>query len=282
MQLGDSYLRAGDDDRSLAAYKKALGIDPRPLWFNNIGYGLAVANKQLPLVLEYSEKAVREEEQLSANVKLSALKKEDLAYTPALAAYWDSLGWVYFRMGNLEKAEKYLNSAWVLGQSPTIGDHLAQVYEKQRRKDAAVHMYRLALYRSSLRPHAIPSDEEKESRSRLEHLSPGSAADSHGTAATSDELNRMRTFKLPRIVPKLASAEFFLLLDPESKVEDVKFISGSRELESSAKALRAIDFKPAFPDDGPAHLLRRGILSCYEHTGCSFVLYNLEDVRSVN
>jgi len=282
MQLGSAYLRAGDEDKSLTAYKKALEIDPRPLWFNNVGYELADANKQLPLALEYSEKAVREEAQLSAKVTLSDLKKEDLAYTPALAAYWDSLGWVYFRMGNLASAEKYLRSAWVLSQSTTIGDHLGQVYEKQHRKDAAVHIYRLALYRSSLRQRAIPSEEEKETRSRLEHLSPGSAGEPHNMVATSDEINRMRTFKLPRLVPKSASAEFFLLLAPASKVDDVKFISGSKELESSAKALRAIDFKPAFPDDGPARLLRRGILSCYEYSGCTFVLYNLEDVRSVN
>jgi tetratricopeptide (TPR) repeat protein len=282
IQLGSAYLRAGDEDKSLTAYKKALEIAPRPLWFNNIGYELADANKHLPLALEYAEKAVREEEQLSAKVRLTDLKKEDLGHTSALAAYWDSLGWVYFRMGNLDRAEKYLNSAWVLSQSPTIGDHLAQVYEKQHRKDAAAHIYRLALYRSSLRPHTMQSDEEKESRSRLEHLSPGSAEDSHNLPGTSDELNRMRTFKLPRLVPKSASAEFFLLLAPGSKVEDVKFISGSNELETSGKNLRAIDFKLAFPDDGPARLLRRGILSCYEHTGCSFVLYNLEDVRSVD
>ena len=101
-------------------------------------------------------------------------------------------------------------------------------------------------------------------------------------AAGSDELSQMRTFKLPRLVPKSVSGEFFLLIGPGSKVEDVKFVSGSAEPESSAKALRAVDFKLPFPDEGPARVLRRGILSCYEYSGCSFVLYNLEDVRSVN
>jgi hypothetical protein len=115
-------------------------------------------------------------------------------------------------------------------------------------------------------PHTMQSDEEKHSRSRLEYLTPGSAADSRKMLDTSDELNRMRTFKLPRLLPKSASAEFFVLLAPGSEVEDVKFISGSKELEPSAKALRTIDFKAAFPDEGPARLLRRGILSCYEYS----------------
>ncbi len=282
MQLGFACLHAGDEEKSLTAYKKALEIDPRPLWFNNTGYELAEANKQLPLALEYAERAVREDELLSAKVKLSDLKKEDLAYTPALAAYWDTLGWVHFRMGNLDKAESYLNSAWTLSQSPTIGEHLGKVYEKQQRNEAAVHIYRMALYRSSSRTHASQSEEETDARARLEHLSPGSSTDTHSMLATSDELTRMRTFQLPRLVPKTAYAEFFLLLAPGSKVEDVKFIGGSKELESSSKSLRTVDFKSSFPADSSAHLLRRGILSCYEHTGCTFILYNLEDVHSVN
>jgi tetratricopeptide (TPR) repeat protein len=282
-QLGSNYLHAGDDEKSVAAFRKAVAIDPRPLWFNNIGYDLADANKQLPMALEYAGKAVREEEEASAKVNLPDLRKEDLGHASALAIYWDTLGWVYFRMGNLDQAEKYLNSSWLLAQDPEVADHLGQLYEKQSRKEAAIHIYRMALYRFSLRPNALQeSDEKKESRSRLEHLSPGSADDSRTMPAISDELSRMRTFKLPRLVPKSASAEFFLLLAPGSKVEDVKFISGSKELESSAQALRAIDFKPLFPDQGPARLLRRGILACYEYSGCSLVLYNPEDVRSVN
>jgi len=282
MQLGRAYLRAGNEEQSVTAYKKALEIDPRTLWFNNTGYELADANKQLALALEYAERAVREDEQLSAKVKLSDLKKEDLAYTSALASYWDTLGWVHFRMGNLEKAEKYLNSAWTLSQSPPIGYHLGQVYEKQHREEAAVHIYRLALYRSASRMRGMESEEETDARARLERLSPGSSLDTHSMPATSDALTRMRTFKLPRLVSKSAYAEFFLLLAAGSKVEDVKFISGSKELESSAKSLRTVDFKSSFPADSSAHLLRRGILSCYEYSGCTFVFYNLEDVHSVN
>ena len=114
VQLGTTYVRAENEEKALAAYKKALEMEPQPVWFNNAGYELADANKQLPLALQYAEKAVREEEQASSKVKLSDLKNEDLGYTPSLAAYWDTLGWVYFRIGNLQQAEKYLNAAWAL------------------------------------------------------------------------------------------------------------------------------------------------------------------------
>src|SRR4029077_11085268 len=62
MGLGDAYLQAGDEANALVAYKKTLELSSEPLMLNDIGYALADANKQLPLALQYAERAVREEE----------------------------------------------------------------------------------------------------------------------------------------------------------------------------------------------------------------------------
>jgi hypothetical protein len=186
-------------------------------------------------------------------------------------------------MGNLDEAEKYLKAAWTVSQSAVIAGHLGQVYEQQHRTEDAIHLYRLALYRFTQPPRATPaSDDEQATRKRLDHLESAKAVDDHGMSARSDELTQMRTFKLPRLVPKEANAEFFVLLAPGSKVDDVKFVSGSEELKSGASALRGLNFKVSFPDNGPARVLRRGILSCYPSSGCSFVLYYLGDVHTVN
>ena len=56
---------------------------------------------------------------------------------PALAAAWDTLGWVHFRTDQFAEAEKYLNAGWNLTQDPVIADHLGQVYEKQGKKHQA-------------------------------------------------------------------------------------------------------------------------------------------------
>jgi tetratricopeptide (TPR) repeat protein len=241
VDIGTVYLLAGDEQKSTAVFKKLTAEHPEPLVFNDVGYELADANKQLPLALEYAERAVLEEEEASAKVTLSGLKMEDLGHTFSLGAYWDTLGWVYFRMGNYDKAEKYLDAAWTLLQGHDEADHLTQVHQQQ--------------HKNSTHPGSDP--------------------------------NLLRTTKLPRLVPGTANAEFFVMLthDPKSsntRVEDVKFASGAEQLRSSAKALSAVNFKFPFPDDGPSHLVRRGILSCYPVTGCSFVLYNLSDVHSVN
>lgn len=274
LALGNAHLRAGDETKALTAYEKTLELRSDPEMYNDIGYQLADSNKQLPLALEYAGKGVREEEEASAKMTLSDLKLDDLRHTTSLGAYWDTLGWVYFRMGNYEKAEKYLKAAWMVSQDWSEGGHLGQLYERQNKRDAAVHMYRLALAA------AKQADDTKDTQDRLDHLEeeakPAPAMGAKG------ELSDTRTFFVERVTKETSNADFFLLIGPGSKVEDVKFVSGSDKLKSADKALRAIAFKFPFPDDGPSRLVRRGILSCYPLTGCRFVLYNVDDVHSVN
>jgi len=239
LELGDAYLNAGDEVKALAVFQKTLDLTSDPAYLNSVSYDLADRNKQLPLAFQYAEKAVKEEEEASAKVTLADLKVDDLAHTVNLSAYWDTLGWVHFRMGNYEKAEKYLNAAWLLSQDSTEADHMAQAYKM--------------LHKSAWLP-------------------PDSSA--------------IRTTKLPRLAPGTASAELFLTFGRDSKgsgarVEDAKFIGGEENLRSSVDVLRKIEFKFPFPDDGPSRLVRRGILSCYPVTGCTFVLYNISDVHSV-
>ena len=277
LQLGSAYLRNGNEDKALTAYSKVLELDSTPLMFNDIGYELADDNKQLPLALEYAQKAVRGEEEASANIKFADLKTEDLAHTGSLTAYWDTLGWAYFRTGKLDLAEKYLNAAWLVSQAVVIGDHLGQVYEQQQKKAEAVHMYRLALA-AARRP-----DLMTDTKARLERAEKESKTDPATKGAMAGEdLSELRTVKLPAITSESVSAEFFLLFGPGSKVQEVKFVSGSEKLKSADKALSAALFDMPFPDDGPTRLVRRGVLSCSSISGCVFVLYTPDSVRSVN
>lgn len=277
-QLGSAYLQAGDEPKALAAYKTALSLDSSAVSLNDIGYALADADKQLPLALQYIQKAVQQEEEASAKVNLSDLKNEDLYHTSSLSAFWDSLGWVYFRMGNLPEAESYLNSAWALSQATDMGDHLGQVYEKENKKKQAIHTFELALS-TTHNPELM-----KTMWDRLVGL--GVSPD--GDMPRSDpgaELSRSRTFVVNGLTANAGSAEFFLLFAPGpdgSKLEDIKFISGSDDLKDAEKVLSAVKFDESFPDQGPERLLRRGILSCDPVTHCTLVLFPPNSVRSVN
>jgi len=271
--LGTAYLRSGQKDKGTDVLQSAIKLKPGALMENNVGYELADANVNLPEALQHAQHAVRMEEEASQKVKLDGLQTEDLGITRSLAAYWDTLGWAYFRLGKLQEAEDYLSAAWELGQHADIADHLGQVYEQDHKREAAIHMYRLALAVTSTLP---------ETRERLERLTGSGIKPDSSRVSAPQELSEMRTVKLDRLIEGAASAEFFLILAPGPRVEEVKFISGSEKLRSAGKTLAAAKLPEPFPQGSSARLVRRGILGCYAVTGCSFVLYTPGSVHSVD
>lgn len=65
---------------------------------------------------------------------------------PDNGAYVDSLGWLYFRMGNLELAEKYLtDAARLLPLDATIHEHIEDVIAKRGDMRRALQLYRTAI-----------------------------------------------------------------------------------------------------------------------------------------
>jgi hypothetical protein len=94
-------------------------------------------------------------------------------------------------------------------------------------------------------------------------------------------------FKLPRFLPGTESAEFFVLLAADGKtnkfrVSDVKFISGSPKMKMQGKQLKTIDFNVPAPSDVSTRFVRRGILGCYQYTGCSFTLLDPVGVHTLD
>ena len=91
---------------------------------NYLGYMLADRGTRLDEALGYIRRAV--------------------ALDPQNGAYLDSLGWVYYKMGNYELAEENLRRASErMGDDPTIHDHLGELYLKTGRlKLAATHWER--------------------------------------------------------------------------------------------------------------------------------------------
>ena len=63
---------------------------------------------------------------------------------PTNGAYFDSLGWAYFKLGKYDLAEETLNKASLhMSSDPTVQDHLGDLYQKTGRlKLAAAHWER--------------------------------------------------------------------------------------------------------------------------------------------
>jgi tetratricopeptide (TPR) repeat protein len=142
-QLGSAYLQIGNDEKAIAAFQRAIesdsGLDTlNSEMLNDVAYELSVKKKGLTLALQYSEKAVHQEEEESSKIQVSQLQFQNLAPSNRLASYWDTLGWVHFALGNFPEAEKYLMAAWTASQNADSGDHLGQVFEKLGKKQQAV------------------------------------------------------------------------------------------------------------------------------------------------
>jgi len=282
VSLGDAYLNLGQDDKALATFDHAVELSATPLVWNNIAYQLSLKNSHLDRAQQYAESAISATTAALRNVSLDRLTAQELPLVPSLIAYWDTLGWVYFSEGNLDKAEKYVSSAWQLGHHGEVGDHLGQIYEKEGKKDLALRTYALCL--SGLRP--IP-----ETRDRLASLAGGSGQVDAAVAKYKEDLQRLRTIDLGKVAKETGSADFFVLLSrgpgragsSAATVEAVKFASGDEKLKVFTEALRTAEYRLTFPDDTPVKILRRGILSCSTAIGtCTFVLMLPDDVRTVD
>lgn len=111
--------KMSDLDRAETDLRSIVAEDPNNYHaWNALGYTLADRTERLPEALEYIQKA--------------------LALAPNEAAIIDSLGWVYFRMGNLEEAAAQLQRAYELSNGDAeVSAHLGEVlWQQGKRKEA--------------------------------------------------------------------------------------------------------------------------------------------------
>ena len=125
------------------------------------------------------------------DLRLPSLMLEDLDCTRKIGSFWDTLGWVDFRMGNLDEAESYLQSAWLLSQMAVVADHLGQLYEQEKKIEKAMHMYRLAVATPDGR--SATGDEPQKHLERLGEKVPMTMTQK---IRSGEELSQLRTIKL--------------------------------------------------------------------------------------
>lgn len=273
LALGRASLNSGDDKKALAAFEAAVQISPTPPVWNNIAYNLADRATDLDKAQQYAESAISAAEADLQKIDLSHLTPEHLSDVANLGAYWDTLGWVYFRKVDLASAERYVRAAWMLDQSGEIGDHLAQIDEQLGQKARAIHDYALAL----AAPGSLP-----ETRAKLTLLLGGNTEINALVEQARPDLATLRRIPAGKLDAEDVQADFLILLSPGEKsarVDGVKFIGGSDRLKPFSERLRSLDFGTVFPNRTPVKLVRRATLTCAAKTGdCTLTLIRPEDL----
>jgi tetratricopeptide (TPR) repeat protein len=125
--LALSYERLKRYEESERSYETALFYEPdNALVLNNLAYSFSERDKELPRALDMAKIAVAKE--------------------PNNGAYLDTIGWIYFKMGNYEEAKKWIEKAVQSGrESPAVLEHLGDVYLKLGDREKALHYYEKAL-----------------------------------------------------------------------------------------------------------------------------------------
>lgn len=127
LMLSSAQERAGDPKGSEATLRQILAKDPQNTTaLNNLGYFLAERNERLEEALDMTQRAVRAE--------------------PTNPSFLDSLGWVYFKLGKLPEAERYLSDAARRNPvSVAINEHLGDLFQRQGNAEKAKAAWRKAL-----------------------------------------------------------------------------------------------------------------------------------------
>jgi tetratricopeptide (TPR) repeat protein len=139
----------GRDEEAMQAAEEVLRLNPDSSPAQNfIAYELAVQGRDLDRARELAERAV--------------------STHPDEPFYLDTLGWVMFRRGSLNKAEEVLERALELSDGDiVIAEHLGDVREAIE-LGTGQEVYRSALEKARDNEKTVSSYEEREARTRLE------------------------------------------------------------------------------------------------------------------
>ncbi len=128
-QYGAAAERSGNLEKAAEMLRKSIELDPSNAAnaYNYLGYMWADYGIHLPEAME--------------------LIKRALELDPENAAYLDSLGWVYYRMGDFPQALLYLqrSAERLQPEDPVVMDHLGDAHHALGNQEAALDYWKKAL-----------------------------------------------------------------------------------------------------------------------------------------
>ena len=264
--FGQACLQNGRQADGVAALKIAAANAMDPAVLASVAATLAGPGAEPEMAITAARHAVTLVEQQTSELTLAGLTTEQLKQMVVLAETWTQMSVTALKIGDLETAEHYARAAWNLSEEPSAGDQLGQVLERKGNLAEAFDAYDLAAARPYPRVAGL-TDRLEALRNRM---GPGKTPTHKET--TVDRLQGLRTVKITPPKPFSASADF-LVLFANGKVSDVKQLGGDARAMELVRQLKQAPFDVPFPDNGPEHIIRQGILSCSVYdTKCMFLM----------
>jgi hypothetical protein len=192
-----------------------------------------------------------------------------------MAAYWDTLGWIKFKRGDLPGAEKYLLAATDLTDAPEIQMHMGRIQEALGRKDAAMRCYVSALQGTQVvyfvkasggkmvpGPAHTLTPAERQAKAHLAALAGSPAEVEDQMKEGSYNRNVQRTVAIPNPHATEKQERLAVLLKPGPKISSSSILS---ESEAKSELLERFANKvppQTFPDETVSSIPRLAGIKC--------------------
>jgi len=118
---GLCYVDLGNTARGVSDLEQAVSGAPDPVALYEAAYSLADNNVELERAMKWGQAATTIETARLSNLDLKQLTPAQFRLVSEMAKCWHTLGWIYFRQGDLNQARAYVEGAWSLRPRPMLG-----------------------------------------------------------------------------------------------------------------------------------------------------------------
>ena len=261
LALGDALLKGDKRDEGAKLLDTVATESQDASQLNTAAYALGNAGVHLPVAEAASRRSIQMLNEASARGESGISNRSALVRSMLLIASWDTYGWILYQEHNYAEAEPWLRAAWADGFGSEPGKHLGQLLEKEGRSADAAKVLRLAEYAEGA---SASSSAEK---LKLAAANGAGRPESEARKALQDA----RTFTVPRQGNGTGWASFEFD-DALNAAQVIRYVRGETALEPAAAQLSKVDIHTVIPPGSPAHLLRRGVLSCHAGPTCTLVM----------
>jgi len=271
--LTDAYFKLKQFDKGVESVKQAVASSPNPSVWNNAAYILAENDQALDLAQQYADSALKGIYERLNQLQAGSIRLPEFIFMAQLAMTWDTMGWIHFKAGHLDLAEKYVRAAWIIAQNRESAEHLGEVYEKLHNVPEATRFYAM-----SVNPGYIGrSPGPDKGRDRLQKMVGRQRAEAI-IDAKRNEPSQLRTIHLGNVAPAGAKGSFYFVIEPSSKAVAIQLNSGDGRLTDQLhKQEGRIAASVLFPENAPQKLVREGFVMCSAYSkACDLVFVNSE------
>jgi len=272
--LAEGYFKTKQFDKGVDTIKRVVEAAPNPFNWNNAAYILADNNQSLDLAQQYADSALKGIYEHLNQIEAGSVRRSDFVSMSQLALTWDTMGWIHFKAGRVELAEKYVRAAWILNQNREAGEHLGEIYEKLKNIPEAEKYYAMSSNPSfGIRTHVPDKSHER----LIKLLGP-----QRGEAFIQSKFNepsQMRTIHLGNIAPGGTKGSYYFIFTPGAKTVEIQTNSGDERVTAQ---LHKIEEKIAatvlFPEGAPQKLVREGFVMCSAYSKACDLVFGINDL----